>query len=486
MISPPPAHSRTATRSRSFVFLALASIAFAAPGAAQTGDAAPPPSEHPLFPVPPRVERLPNGLTVVTVPWDSPGIVSYYTLVRVGSRDEVEPGHSGFAHLFEHMMFRGTERFPEDVYEEKIQALGADNNAYTTQDFTLYTLTAPSRALREIVEIEADRFQRLSFDETQFRTETGAVLGEYNKSASDPGLLQWEALSELAFKRHTYGHTTIGYLVDVRAMPEKYDYAKRFFRRFYTPDNTTLIVAGDVDHQALMPLVRAYYGSWTGTRDRPKVPKEPEPRAGARRDLVWDGTTPPRFVVGYRTPSFDGGATTGPKRARALKQTAAIEVLKGLLFSEPSPLYQRLVVEEQTLLRLSAWGGFSVDPHLFVVDAIVKPGEEFDPALQAIQRAITEIANGRVDEERVAVVKSHNRYARIAEVETPDDVADLVGSFLAVSGTVDALPEYLAALAAVTKEDVVEVARAYFTEKRRFVVTVAPKSAAPAEQEVSP
>src|SRR5688500_8261494 len=117
------------------------------------------------FTKPPQRSLLPNGLTVITLPWPSPGIVAYYTLVRVGSRDEVEKGHSGFAHLFEHMMFRGTKRFPQDVYEQHIQDLGADNNAYTTQDFTLYTVTGPRVALAEIVELEADRFQNLAYDE---------------------------------------------------------------------------------------------------------------------------------------------------------------------------------------------------------------------------------------------------------------------------------------------------------------------------------
>ena len=109
------------------------------------------------FTEPPEVTRLPNGLSLVTIPWHSPGIVAYYSLVRVGARDEVEPGHSGFAHLFEHMMFRGTERLSESQYEERLQAFGADNNAYTTQDFTLYTITAPSSALAEIVENGTDR-----------------------------------------------------------------------------------------------------------------------------------------------------------------------------------------------------------------------------------------------------------------------------------------------------------------------------------------
>ena len=103
------------------------------------------------LPKPPEISRFDNGLTLITLPWSSPGIVAYYTLVRVGARDEVEKGHSGFAHLFEHMMFRGTKRFPKDVYEQRVQDLGAYNNAYTTQDFTLYKLTGPEAALGELV-----------------------------------------------------------------------------------------------------------------------------------------------------------------------------------------------------------------------------------------------------------------------------------------------------------------------------------------------
>src|SRR5688572_7955657 len=143
-------------------------------------------AQRPVFPTPPRVERLPNGLTVIMIPWQSPGIVAYYTLVRVGSRDEVEAGHTGFAHLFEHMMFRGTERFPASAYEERFQELGADHNAFTTSDFTLYTTVAPSSGLGAIIEVEADRFQHLRYEEDAFRTETGAVRGEYDTSVSDP------------------------------------------------------------------------------------------------------------------------------------------------------------------------------------------------------------------------------------------------------------------------------------------------------------
>jgi zinc protease len=339
-------------------------------------------------------------------------------------------------------------------------------------------MTAPSSVLADVVDLEADRFQNLQYSEEQFRTETGAVLGEYNKSASNPFVRMWEALSEMSFGRHTYGHTTLGYLRDIQAMPEKYEYSRRFFRRFYTPDNTTIVVAGDVEHDRLVELVREKYGRWRGRRDRPRVAREPEPTAGERRHIDWEGTSPPRMVIGWRTPAFDGGHRTGARRDAAMRDTAALQVVHGLAFHESSPLYQRLVVEQQKLLELSSWTGeFSRDPHLFVASAILKPGEELDPIIDAIQVELGRVAAGEVDASRVEDVKSHMRYSMLMGLETPDDVAELVATFLALGGDVDTINRYVQALAAVTPEDVARVARQYLVPERRFVVTLAPEAA---------
>lgn len=430
------------------------------------------------FTRPPSVTRLPNGLTLVTIPWRSPGIVAYYTLVRVGARDEVEPGHSGFAHLFEHMMFRGTERFSESAYEERIQALGADNNAYTTQDFTLYTVTAPASALADIIDIEADRFQHLSYDERAFRTETGAVLGEYNKSAASPTLKMWEALSELAFKKHTYGHTTIGYLADIRAMPERYAYSRAFFRRFYTPDNTTLVVAGDVQHDALLALVKKHYGGWQGTRDRPVIPVEPEPTEGARRTLDWDGVAAPQLLIGYRASAFVGEGDAAARKA-GLRDTAALEVAHGLLFARSSPLYQSLVLERQALLELESWtSNWSRDPGLFVVSAELKQETAFDDVEREIQHAIDALARGQVDPGRVAAVRENLRYGVTMKVQTASDAADMLSQVIAVAGNTEALREYLLALSEVTPEDVARVSGQLLNAQRRFTIALKPKTRA--------
>jgi len=427
----------------------------------------PPDAPADLLPAPPSVDRLPNGLQVVTIPWDSPGIVAYFTLARVGSRDEAEAGHSGFAHLFEHMMFRGTERFPHDRYEALIQEMGADNNAFTTDDFTLYTVTLPKVVLPQLVEIEADRFQRLSYTEDVFKTETGAVLGEYNKSASDPYLKMSEALSEVAFTKHTYAHTTIGYLRDIQAMPGYYEYSKQFFRRFYTPDDCTVIVAGDVTRDEVLGLVRQHYSGWRGRRANARIQAEPPQTAPRNRHVEWDGQSPPRMFVGYKIPAF----------AADLKETAALQIIHELSFGSSSDLYQRLVVREQKLLDLGSWKeDFHRDAQLFVVDVKLKPGGSFEEIQSAITAEMTRVAAGEVPSQRIADVQSHLRYSFQMRLETPSDVAGQIGQFMAMTGDVATADGYLAALAAVTPEDVARVARQYLTEARRTTITLAPRA----------
>ena len=143
-------------------------------------------SSTPILPFPAIERTLANRLRIIVVNTGFPNLVSLQIPVQTGSRNEVEPGKSGFAHFFEHMMFRGTERYPAEAYQEIITRTGARQNAYTTDDYTNYHVTCAKEDLEQVLELEADRFMNLSYSENDFRTEARAVLGEYNKNSADP------------------------------------------------------------------------------------------------------------------------------------------------------------------------------------------------------------------------------------------------------------------------------------------------------------
>ena len=232
-----------------FFVLALFVGAALVPQHAKTAD---------IFPYNIKKVVLDNGLTVLAVPYGSPGLIAYYSVVRAGSRNEVEPGHSGFAHFFEHMMFRGTDRYPTDKYNDILKLLGADSNAFTTDDWTCYHNVASADALETIIDIESDRFMNLKYSEPDFKTEAGAIFGEYNKNYSMPYMTMFEKLQDSAFTTHTYKHTTMGFLKDIEDMPNQYDYSLKFFDRFYRPENVTIIVVGDFNEKNLISLVKKY------------------------------------------------------------------------------------------------------------------------------------------------------------------------------------------------------------------------------------
>ena len=247
---------------------------------------------------------LDNGLRVVIVPTDYPDIVTIQIPVQAGSRNEVEPGKTGFAHFFEHMMFRGTKRYPADVYTAIMKKAGADENAYTTDDYTNYHVTFTKADLEKVIELEADRFQNLSYSEEDFRTEALAVKGEYLKNFSNPISKMFERLQDLMYTKHTYKHTTMGFIEDINAMPDQIEYSHTFFDRWYRPEKTIVILVGDVDPEATFELVKKYWGGWKRGDYTADIPVEPPLDGPKYEHLQWDSPTQPWLVMAYRGPAF--------------------------------------------------------------------------------------------------------------------------------------------------------------------------------------
>jgi zinc protease len=414
----------------------------------------------PIFPYPIHKTVLQNGLSVLSVPMDSSGTIAYYTIVRTGSRNEVEKGLSGFAHFFEHMMFHGTPTYPEEKYNDVLKSLGADSNAYTTNDFTCYHLTLPASALATAVEIESDRFRNLKYDEPSFQKEARAVLGEYNKGASSPFLKLSEVMQDKAYTTHTYKHTTIGFLTDIRNMPSQYTYSKLFFDRWYRPENCTIIVAGDVKHDALVGLVERYYGDWKRGSAVVTIPSEPPQDAPRSAHLTWPLPTLPTLYLGYHIPAGD---PSNP-------DTAALGGLAQAAFGDTSPLYQELVLKEQKVVMLRAFPQRSRDLGLFTLVVRVRKPEDLDYVRRRIAQALAEAADKPLDTSRLQAIKSHLRYEFAGSLERADDVANTLGAAVAVNGSPDSINALYAAYARLTPGDLCRVAARYFQPSNETAV----------------
>jgi zinc protease len=415
-----------------------------------------------VFPFPVHRRTLDNGLDVVVIPYDSPGTVAYFTVVRTGSRQEVEPGHSGFAHFFEHMMFRGTERYPADAYNDELRRMGADSNAFTTDDYTNYYIIGPSAELPRMMDIEADRFKNLEYAEDAFRTEALAVLGEYNKNASSPYRQMYERMRELAFDEHTYEHTTMGFLEDIEAMPGYYDYSLSFFDRFYRPENVVVLIVGDVDPAPTFEMAKRHYGDWERGYQAVAVAAEPEPEEGKSGHVAWPNPTRPYLMIGYRAPAFDAGS----------RDVAALDLLSQLLFSDAAPLYQELVVDKQWADELSGDLPARRDPYLFTVVARVKSNDLLPKVEQAVVAALGELQAKPVDAARLERIKSHLRYELALGMDSAGSVAFAAAQAINLTGGVEALNTLYETYDEVTPADVQRVARTYFQPQRRTLVTL--------------
>ncbi len=417
---------------------------------------------HKIFPYPYSQQDFKNGLRLITVDTDFPNIVATYIVVATGSRNEVEPGHTGFAHLFEHLMFRGTEQFPSVKYNATLRRIGASSNAFTNADFTCYYTVFSREDLPTVLMMEADRFQNLAYTEPEFKTETLAVLGEYNKNSSNPFQKLQEVLAATAFDRSTYKHTAMGFLKDIQDMPNQYDYSLRFYRRYYRPEYTTLIVAGDVKAKAVRALVDKYWGHWKRGGYEPEIPEEP-PQTGPRTAQVeWPSRTLPLLTIGFKGPAYNDSG----------RDTAALEALAFLAFSPASDLYQKLVVQEQKADSLDASAPANVDPALFQITARVKNEAGLDYVRDQVLAAIRAFREKPVDAARLDAVRKHLRYAAALRMDSSDAVAGVLARYVALRRTPETMNRLYEQYAQLTPDDVRQAAAKYLVEKGRTIVTL--------------
>src|SRR2546422_1924366 len=369
-------------------------------------------------------------------------------------------------------MFRGTDKFSADAYNEALKNAGADSNAYTSDDRTVYHTVRSQDDLDQIMMLEADRFQNLKVPVDLFKTETRAVLGEYNKNASNPVRKIYEALRETAFKSHTYQHTTMGFLRDVENMPNMYDYSLEFFKRYYRPEYVTIIVVGDVKHEGVMQLVNKYWTGWKRGDYTPEIPNEPEQTAPLSTEVAWPTPTLPWVAVSFKGPAYSDDQKDKP----------ALDLIGSLGFSQTSDLYQKLVIKEQKVDTLFSDFEDHRDPYLLTVAARVKDPKDTEYVKGVIIKAFDSFKSVPVAADKLNAVKSNLKYGFALSLDNSEAIAANLAPYISLKRTPETLNKLYDLYAAITPQDIQQMARKYFVETKRTTVVLAHKEKQNASQ----
>jgi len=445
------------------------SVALLAAACSQQADSPEQTPNAKIFDMPYLMRDLDNGLRVIVVPTDYPDIVTIQIPVQTGSRNEIEPGKTGFAHFFEHMMFRGTEKYPTEIYNDILKKAGADQNAYTTDDYTNYHITFTKEDLEKVIEIEADRFQHLSYSEEGFRTEALAVNGEYLKNFSNPIRKMFERISDLMYEEHTYKHTTMGFVEDIHAMPDQIEYSKLFFDRWYRPEKSVVILVGDVDPEATFELVKKYWGGWERGDYEIEIPVE-APLAGPKYEhMQWDSPTQPWLLMAFRGPAY----------VPTEKDMPAIDLISSIYFSESSDLYQKVVIQDQMVDQLFSYFPDRIDPGKLIVAARLTDAAHAVDVRDAINATLVDARTQLISAQKVEETKSRLRYGFTAQLDNSGGIGGLLAGYVQFFRTPETINEVYASYDSLSAEDIRHYANTYFTDSSRVTLTLSSDESMP-------
>lgn len=431
------------------------------PPASQT--ASPAPDRSPLARLPIRRERLDNGLRVVLSPDRTVPTVAIAVYYDVGSRNE-ERGRSGFAHLFEHMMFQGSENVGKGDHFSLIMNRGGTLNGTTSHDRTNYFETLPSNELALGLWLEADRMRSLAITEENFENQRQVVIEEWRQSyGNQPYAMSFLRINELAYGDYwPYSHSTIGDVRDLENAP--LSAVQEFFDRYYAPNNAVLSIAGDFDPDEAMELVRRYFGNIASREVPPYQPGELQPQTSERTEVMHDPLAErPAFHVAWHIP---------PMRH---PDHYALELLGIVLGDgESSRLYQELVKERELAQSVFVGTDDRRGPDLFSVWAIVAGGHTAEEVRPHIYRQLENIARQGVTARELE--KAHNRVRSVLVFGLQSNLqrAQRLAEYETYWGNAETIREELGRYLAVTNDDIRRVASTYFAPTNRTVLDVVP------------
>jgi predicted Zn-dependent peptidase len=408
---------------------------------------------------------LPNGLRVIFSEDHSTPIVHVQLWYHVGSKNE-RPGRTGFAHLFEHMMFKGSKNVEPEAHTSTIASVGGRSNAYTTEDATVFWETFPQQYLPMVLWMEADRMATLRIDETAFRREREVVKEERRMRVENQpyGRLN-EILYDQAFVSHPYKHPTIGSMADLEAA--SIEDVREFHNTFYVPENAVITIVGDFDVANTRNLVTQYFGRIPkAARPVPRdIPKE-APQTREKRAVVEESWPLPAVIVAYHV-TYDGHPDAYPLHI----------VSKILSDGQSARIPRELVYNKSIAVSAFGSGNITEDPNLFYAVAVLQPGQKPQVAEQALIAEFEKLQSNPISDSELQRAK--NQFARdyILGRESNQEKALHLAHAAVIHNDIATADGEFDIFTNVTVADVQRVAKTYFNESNRVVVYIMPKSA---------
>lgn len=409
------------------------------------------------------VKSLSNGLKVIMVEDHTVPIISYQTWYRVGSVDE-HPGITGVSHLFEHLMFKGTPKYGPKQFFLQLEAKGADVNAYTTRDYTVYHETFVTPLLEKVIDMESDRMEHLKLDSDVLNSERMVVLEERKlRTDNSPEGRMQEALWQMAFHRHPYGWPVVGFPQDLLGLTV--EQILEYYKAHYQPANAAVVIVGDFKTEDAFNLVKKYYSGIEG-HGKPKRDIDDEPEQQEERRLtLHDGVASERFMLGYHVPSARDD------------DAYALDVLSNILFEgTTSRAYRTLIEDKNICIGISGSNFTPTYPGLFIISGVMRGKLSESQAEQELDKVVHEVQEKGVTADEINEAVKQLTVQEIDSVRTPNGMAQLIGTVQTIFGDPDKYADDLKKYLKVTQADVKRVANKYLIPNNRSVVILAPSS----------
>ncbi|MBC7745328.1 MAG: insulinase family protein [Flavobacterium sp.] len=399
---------------------------------------------------------LKNGMKFLVIEDNSIPNANMYLFYKVGSRNE-HPGITGLSHFFEHMMFNGAKKFGPKMFDRTMEFNGGANNAYTTQNVTVYTNWFPVTAMETIFDLEADRISSLSIDPKMVESERGVVLSERSTGLENsPWNLLGDAVNATAFQEHPYHWTVIGYETDIKNWTK--EDLEEYFRTYYAPNNAVVVISGNVKLDEVKRMAQKYLEPIPAQKQPNVVHLVEPPQIGERRILVQKEVATPYILIGYHTPDTKS------------KDFYALDILNSVLTSgNTSRLYSALVDKKQ--LATSVFSDFSesFDPNLFQIYGIAAKGVKESDLENAIYMEIEKIKKEGITSQELQKVKNQKLMEFYNKIETINGKSNNIGTYELFFGDYKKMFNAPAEYEKVSTEDVKKVVNEYFKKSNRTV-----------------